>query len=222
MKKRKTAGELSLKALSDRTKYDPLEVAYALTDDVIKQLEICAHRHEAVFDEDEFFLCLFVASDPLIAGLRRHKYAAFLHMPKPRPQQSCYLYNKKTQKIKRLWTLPDAKVMAITSSMAYVAPKWRLTQGWCKAFYHGWKEVDEGGERRYVNTTPTYFFNYIRKQWGINHLSEDEFLDANREELIKAGYQDLKPGLAESFDFAKIAIDQIVDTKTVTIEQDSL
>ena len=211
LKNRETVGKQSLKARSDPTKYDPLEVAYALCDDVIDQLQICAQRHEAIFDEDEFFLCLFVASDPLITGVRRHKYAAFLYMPMPRPQQSCYLYNKRTQKIKRLWTLPDAKVMATISGMSYVVPKWRPTQEWCRAFYHGWKEEISDGEKKYVNTTPTFFFEFIRKQYGIMHFSEREYLDANREELIKAGGKETDPLIAETFDFSKINAGQIND-----------
>lgn len=212
---RKTAGELSLKALSDSTIYDPLEVAYALADDVINQLEICGHRHAHIFNEDEYFLGLFIASDPLIQTVRRHKYAAFLHMPMPRPEQSCYLYNKKTQKIKRLWTLPSALVMAKLSEMAYVAPQWRMTKLWCDAFFSGFvQSKNDMGQPIFVNKNPSIFYNLIRKQNNLTHLSEREFLDANREELIQAGCKDVESVPADTFDFSKVSINKIVDTKT--------
>jgi hypothetical protein len=200
MAKRKTAGELSLKAASDSTKYDLLEVGYALTDDVISQLRICAERHEQLFDEVEYFIILIVAGDPLIKGIRRHKYAALFHMPKPRPQQACFLYNKSTKNLRRLWSLPDAKVMAVISEMKYVDRRWRNTKQWCDAFYRG------------------DFFNFIRKQHKIKHLSESEYLDANREKLIQSGCQEVKTPFADPFDFSKISIEKIVDMKTAVGE----
>lgn len=220
---RKTAGELSLKALSDSTIYDPLEIGYALTNDVITQLEICGNRHEHIFDEEEYFLCLFIASDPLIQGVRRHKYAAFVHMPMPRPEQSCYLYNKKTQKIKRLWTLPSALVMAQMSEMAYVAPKWRMTKLWCDAFFSGFVQSKNAqGETIFVNKNPSVFYKLIRKQNDIKHLSEREFLDANREKLVQSGCKEIESVPTDSFDFSKISIDKIIDTKTAISDQSVL
>ena len=200
MRKRKTAGELSLKARSDSSVYDPLEVGYALTDDVMPQIIECAKRHHNIFDEPEYFVCLFIASDPLIKGVRRHKYAAFLYLPSPRPEQMCFLYNKITGKLKRLWTLPNAAQMAMISETPYVEKRWRKTKAWVDAFY-----------RR-------EFWEFIRKENGFNHLSEIEYLKANREKLIQAGAKECPPGLSEPFDFSKITINHIEDTKTARIE----
>lgn len=196
MDKRKTAGQLSLKASSDNSIYDPLEVGYALCDDVINQLHRCALRHTSVFDEDEYFLCLIVAGDPLIHNVKRHKYAAFIHLPSPRPEQSTYLYNKKTQKIKRLWSLPNAKMMAIISEMPQVDKQWQMTKKWCDSFF---------------NKT---FWEDIRSQYGIKHLSEYEYLNAHREELVKAGCKESETLIPQPFDFSKVSVDKIVDTKT--------
>ncbi len=194
MKKEKTAGELSLKAASDATKYDPLEVAHALTDDVYEQLCICADRHDKIFDEDEFCLVLVVAGDPLLYNARRHKYYAYLFLPEPRPQQSVFLYNKITKKFKRLWSLPDAKVMAIISEMGYVAPEWRMTKGWCDSFF---------------NKT---FFEDIRHQYGITMPSEKEFLEAHHEKVVKPTLDNGRASLTDSFDFSKIKTDQVIDS----------
>ena len=201
MVKRKRAGELSVKASSDRTKYDLLEVGHALTDKIPQGLQECAQIHDKIFDEDEYFLILVIASDPLIHNLRRHKYTAFPYMPQPRPQQAVYLWNKPLQKIKFLWCMPDAKVMATISEMTYVAPQWQRTKGWCDAFFQG------------------KFFQHIRSQHNINHLSESEFLELNREELIQAGCQESEFRVTEAFDFSKIAIDHIVDTKTAISDE---
>jgi len=195
MVRRKTAGEQSLKALSDNSHYDPLEVGEALCKDVIAQAFICARTHEKIFDEPEFFVCLFIAGDPLLHNLKRHKYAAFLYLPSPRPEQVCFLYNKTTQKLKRLWSLPNAKVMACISEAGYVNSKWRNTKVWCDAFYAG------------------QFWETIRSQNNFNHLSEIEYIRLHREELIKSGAKDVDPSLTDAFDFDKIAIKQIVDTQ---------
>lgn len=200
MSKRKTAGELSLKAASDTTKYDPLEIGYGLTDDVVKQLYICAKNHEKIFDEEEFFICLFIATDPLIKGVRRHKYAAFIHMPSPRPNQSCYIYNRSNQQIKRLWSLPNPLIMATISEMKKVSSHWQMTKFWCDAFFS------------------KNFWEAIRNQHKISHLSEHEYLNANREELINAGCKDVKSVPADPFDFSKVTINKIIDTNTAIIE----
>lgn len=218
--KRQTAGELSLKAATDKTKYDPLEVGHALTDDVVEQLRICAERHEKIFDEIEYCLILVIAGDPLIKGVRRHKYTAFPYLPKPRPQQSVYLYNKITKSMKRLWSMPDAKVMATISEMPTVAEKWKNTRAWSKAFFHGWQYISENDT--WINKTPTYFFDFIRHQHDIKMPSEKEYLDANREKLIQAGCQELLSRPSDPFDFSKIAINKIVDTADPIINQDSL
>lgn len=192
--RRKTVGAQAVKARSDTTKYDPLEVAHALTNDIITQLEICGERHAPIFDEEEYCLVLIVASDPLIAGVRRHKYAALLYLPKPRPQQSVFLYNKKTRVIKRLWSMPDAKVMATISEMSYVDPKWQKTKAWCDAFFRG------------------DFHPFIRHQYGISMLSEKEYLELNREKLIQSGGQPVDPGFTEAFDFSKITTNQVIES----------
>ena len=184
---------MSLKAASDNTVYDPLEVAHALTDDICEQLRICAHTHSKIFDEDEFFLILVIASDPLIQGIRRHKYTAFPYMPQPRPQQTVFLFNKQTGSCKRLWSLPNAKTMAIISEMSYVAPEWTNTKYWCDAFF------DHS------------FFNAIRKQYGIDNLSEREYLNAHRSELIQAGCNEIEGDSTDSFDFSKVAIQKVID-----------
>lgn len=196
MPKRKTAGALALKATSDNTVYDPLEIGHALTDDVMEQLMICAERHRFIFDEPEYFVCLFIASDPLIKGIRRHKYAAFLYMPSPRPEQMVCLYNKITNKLIRLWTMPNALQMAFISESPFVEKRWQKTKGWVDAFYR--KE----------------FWEFIRKENKITHLSEYEYLRANREKLIQSGAKENPPCGTDAFDFTKIKIDHIVDTKT--------
>jgi hypothetical protein len=196
MNKRKTAGELSLKATSDNKVYDPLEIGYALTEDVYHQLMICAEKHKTIFDETEYFVCLFVASDPLIKGIRRHKYAAFLYLPSPRPEQMCCLYNKVTNKLTRLWTLPSAAQMAHISETPIVSKRWQKTKGWVNAFYG------------------LYFWEHIRKEYNIQHLSEYEYLKANRQKLINAGCKECPTPVSEPFDFSKVTIDHIENTKT--------
>ncbi len=187
------ASDLSRKAFRDTTKYDPLEVAYALTDDVLKQLLICAESHCEKFDQPSFCLGLYIAGDPLLKNLRRHKYCAFPWLPEPRPQQSVYLFTKATQKIKRLWSLPNAACMAVISEMGYVAPQWQETKAWCDAFF---------------NHT---FFETIRGRNDLSMLSQNEWLDAHKSEVGDLRCDEVKGNVADTFDFSKIFVKQVID-----------
>ncbi len=202
LKKRETAGALALKAASDSTKYDVLEIAHALTDDLARELMVCAHRHREIFDEDEYCVGYVIASDPLIKGVMRRKFFAYLYLPSPRPDQCIFLYSKKQDRfIKRLWTLPNYITMAELSESISVEPKYKEMKGWCDAFYS------------------FKFWEYIRKQHGIKMLSESEYLDANREKLIKAGCKEVKASFTEAFDFSKVTTDKIVNSQEPLLKQ---
>ncbi len=201
MAKRKTAGALALQASSDSTKYNSLEVGHALSFDIGDQLRECIENHKNIFDEDEFCVGYVLATDPLIKGVMRRKFFAFLYLPQPRPNQSVWLYNKRLDAItKRLWILPEPFAMAALSEMTSVAPQWRTMKAWSDAFFNG------------------TFFESIRKEHRISMLSEREYLDANREKLIKSGCKEVDTIPAEPFDFSKITVNKIVDTKTAIAE----
>ncbi len=210
--KRKTAGQLAIKAASDPTKYDSLEVGHALCADVLSQLQICIEKHKPIINEDEFCVVMILADDPLIKGVLRRKFYAWPYLPKPRPRQSVFLYRKGNNSIIRLWVLPDALSMATSAEMVTVSPQWQTMKDWSRAFFHGWKYFKD--QDRWINTTPSHFFDVIRKQHDINMLSEHEYLNVNREKLIQAGCQEMDTPFTEAFDFSKISIEKIIDTKT--------
>lgn len=202
MAKRETVGALAVKAANDSTRYNVTDIAHALTDDIAKELMICAHRHRDIFDEEEYCVGYVIASDPLIKGVMRRKFFAYLYLPSPRPDQTVFLYSKRWDRFtKRLWTLPNYITMAELSEAPSVDAKYKDMKGWCDAFYS------------------FKFWQYIRKQHGIKMLSESEYLNANREKLIQAGCQEVKSPLADSFDFTKIKIDKIVDTKMASLNE---
>ncbi len=191
---RKTAGMLSLQAASDNHVYDPLELGYALTDDIAEQLRLCAQTHDSKTSETEYVIGWVLASDPLIKGIMRRKFHAHLYLPSPRPNQAMFLYNRELQKFtKRLWVLPNAQTMAILSEMPIVDKKYATMKAWSDAFFQG------------------RFWQFIREQHGITMLSEIEYLQANREKLIQAGCKEIPPGFTESFDFSKIGTYKVVD-----------
>lgn len=201
---RKTAGELSLKAAADTTNYDGREVAEAQMWDVYAQIMECAKKHEHIFQEDEYCICMVRASDPLILGLVRQKYYAYLYLPSPRPEQAVFLYNKANQSFRFLWSLPPAKVMAAISETSYVSSKWERTKIWCDAFYK-------------LN-----FWNVIREMHGINHLSETEYLARHRKELIKARGDQPNPVSPEPFDFSKIMMEKVIAPNKVVLDKNIL
>lgn len=195
-----TAGELSKKAYSDSTKYDALEVGHGMTDDIEKHLRECIEKHRNIFDEKEFCIVMIIAKDPLISNLIRRKFYAWPYLPKPRPNQAVFLYNKGLDRItKRLWVLPSDMVMAELASMPLVDKRYKTMQAWSVAFFKG------------------TFWEYIRYEHDINMPSEQEYFLANREELVKAGCKVPNANFTESFDFSKIAIEKVVDTEKAVV-----
>lgn len=191
----KTAGELAVKALSDNTKYDALEVGHSMADDIPAQLQLAAENYRNMIDEPEYCVVMLIAKDPLIKNLIRRKFYCWPYLPKPRPNQAVFLYNKGLDRItKRLWVLPSDMVMAeLAGSEIVVAKRYETMQAWSVAFFKG------------------TFWEYIRHESGITMLSEHEYFLAHREELIKAGCKIPDPLSTEPFDFSKIQIKKIVD-----------
>jgi hypothetical protein len=204
MKKGPTAGELALRASQDTTNYDPRDVGYVLCDDVAPELRKCIEAHRHIFDENEFCLVILLADDCLIKGVLRRKFFAWPYLPKPRPAQSVFYYRKDSDTYFRLWTLPKAEKMAEIASGLILCEGDRIRYPWCKAFYDG------------------TFHDVIRGQYHLHLPSESEYLDANREKLVKACSE---YGLAlgtESLDTADIALKKIVDSGKAFTSEDGL
>lgn len=202
-KLRKTAGALQLQAASDPTRYNAMEVAQAMCDDIVEQLRECAHKHYDFFDIPSFCIVMLLASDPLIKGLMRRKFYAWGFLPQPRPQQSVFLFTKATSKkedtLIRLWTLPDAMKMA-TISETMIAPKnSRDVKYWCDLFYEGVDLKD-----------PSVFWNGIRKQHKIEMLAEAEYLDRKGRKVTHSLSDEVCPLGTDSFDFFKGMPKQII------------
>lgn len=208
---RKTAGELSRKALADRTKYNALEVGHALANDVAAELRKCIENHKSIIDENEFCIVMLISKDPLISNLQRRKFYAWPYLPKPRPNQSVFLYNKGMDRVThRLWILPSDMVMAELHSLPIVDKRYQSMKAWSDAFYKGWKYDKK--TKQFYNSDPFYFWKFIRADQKIDMPSEHEYFLQHREELIQAGCQVPDADSSEPFDFSKIHIEKIVDT----------
>lgn len=202
---RKTAGELSQKALLDTTDYNVMEVAHAICENIGEEVWKCINIHKPIFDEDEFTIVRQIADDKIIKPLRDFKYYAYLYLPSPRPNQTVWLYNKRLDKITTLWVLPTAMCMARLASDVSVVPKnYERMQAWSIAFYKG------------------TFWEYIRHEHGIKMLSEHEYISENREELIKAGCKMPEAHFTEPFDFSKVTIKKVVDPDKTLLNQNIL
>lgn len=226
MTQRISAGELSKKAYADTTKYDSLEVGHAMTDDVMTEIRKCIENHDKIFAENEYCIVRIISSDPLISNLERFKYYGWLYLPKPRPNQAVFLYNKAKNSIRRLWVLPCDAVMAeLAWGNMVVTKRYTTMQTWSKWFFHGWRfyqdpiqdPTSQEIKGKWVNTTPTYFYEKIREQHGIDMPSEHEFFLAHRQELIEAGCQLPNSDSTEAFDFSKISIKKVIDTQEASI-----
>lgn len=199
---KKTAGELQYKASKDETRYDMLEVGHAMSEDVIDQIRICINNNYESMDTEEFCVVLLLVDDPLIKGLLRRKFYAWPFLPKPRPRQSVFLFSKKNDSLKRLWTLPDALTMATTSSMQYVAKEYQNMKNWADAFYEG-----------FYKQNPSIFWDLIRKQSKTTLLSEHEFLQRNRGEVSEPEGDEISALFPETFDFSKVKAFKIREPK---------
>lgn len=205
MTERKTAGELARKASQDTTDYNVMEVAHAMCEDIEEELWKSIAIYKDMIDEPEFCVVRVIASDPLIKGVKRFKYYCWPYLPSPRPDQTVFLYNKELDSItKRLWSLPNAARMAqLASTSVFVPKEYQTMQAWSVAFFKG------------------TFWEFVRHDQNINMPSEHEFFLSNREKLIQAGCQIPKPGISDAFDFSKVAVEKIVDTKTSMGNQDT-
>lgn len=200
------ASELAQKALQDNTNYNILELGHAKTDDVMTEIRKCIDKHNPLFDEDEYCIVRQLASDPLLPTLRRCKYYGYLYLPKPRPEQTVFLYNKKLDKIRRLWSLPNGTRMTELATTTNAVPEeYKTMQAWSIAFFDG------------VQNKDNRFWEFIRYQHGINMPSEHEYFLAHREELIKAGCKIPDSNATDPFDFSKISIEKIVDTEASAV-----
>jgi len=192
---RVTGGELSKKALSDKTKYDAREVGHAMAEDIEKHLYESIETYSPMIDENEFCVVMVIAKDPLIKNLIRRKFYCWPYLPSPRPNQAVFLYNKHYGKIiKRLWVLPSDMVMAELASMPWVDLRYTSMQVWSKAFFNG------------------NFWEIIRQENHIDMPSEREYFLSHTQELIQAGCKVPHSNRTEPFDFSKISIEKIVDT----------
>lgn len=195
---RLTAGELSRKAMADTTKYQALEVGHAMAEDIEQHLYESARKHASIIDEEEYCVVMVIAEDPLIHNMKRRKFYCWPYLPKPRPNQAVFLYNKILDKLtKRLWVLPSAMVMAeLAGTSVIVDKRYQTMQAWSVAFFKG------------------TFWEYVRFNSGTLMPSEHEFFLEHREELIQAGCQIADSSVVEAFDFDKISIKNITDTQT--------
>jgi hypothetical protein len=198
-----TAGELAQKALNDNTKYNALEVGHFMAEDIEKHLYESIQKHKNIIDENEFCVVMVIANDNLIKNCIRRKFYCWPYLPKPRPNQSVFLYNKGLDRItKRLWILPSAMVMAeLAGTDVIVHSRYKTMQAWSVAFFKN------------------EFWEYVRYDQQIDMLSEHEYFLKHREELIKAGCKIPDSSYSESFDFSKITVDKIVDTNTALIDK---
>jgi hypothetical protein len=208
-KTRITAGELSKKALADRTKYDALEVGHAMVDDIDSHISECIQKHLNYVDEegnhpfrmlDQFAVVMVIAKDNLIKNVIRRKFYCCPFLPSPRPNQAVFLYTKSAGRIvRRLWVLPSDMVMAELASLAIVDKRYKTMQAWSIAFFDG------------------KFWEYIRYESGITMVSQQEYISQHREELIQAGCKLVNPNYTQPFDFDKIQIEKVVDTQEALV-----
>lgn len=188
-----TAGQLSAKAARDSQTYCGFEVADQMVKDVESQVFECARRHKDTFDTEEFCVVMLLASDCVLKNMIRRKFYAWPFLPKPRPSQTVWLYNKRTDTIRGLWCLPSADAMATLSLMISVDPAYQNMRRWSSWFY------------------TTKFWNNIRHEAGIKMLSEEEHLQIASKKALKGTPDQFTPIPSNPVDAAKFHAKEISD-----------
>ena len=199
------ASELAYKAAQDSTVYKAREVAEAWSEGLITQLLESAQLYEDKIDQNEFCIVYVIAGDPLLPTLRRRKFYCWPYLPSPRPDQGVFLYNKSLQRItKRLWILPNAMSMAELAQPGLVADKnYKSMQRWSKSFFKG------------------TFWQDIRREHDIKMLSQEEFDELNKAELVKRGLENPDADTPQPFDFSKITAGQVESTADTLAPQNA-
>lgn len=206
-RKNKMAGELYREATADSTRYDPLEVGYALSESVLAEVWKCIDAHENVLDTPEFCVVLLMADDNILRNAKRVKYYAWPFLPEPRPRQTVFHYRRSTGDICRLWSIPTAAVMATMSSMPMVAKRWQETKWWCDIFFQWAGDV-------YRKSDIFSFYRHIRSKEGITLLSEKEHVASLRGAADKrsdASQDQIEALFPEAFDAFEAFKTKVID-----------
>ena len=198
---KETLGEKYNRVKLDNTKYDPVDMAFAMVDKVPQELVTCADRHKNIFGEEDYFVGYVISDDPFLKGIRRKKYHAMLFMPTPVPEQAFWLYNKVLDTWHFMWCLPKPWAMANYASLTHVDKKKRRMKAWCDAYFNG------------------TFWETIREMHGIEHLSQEEYRLKHRNEIPDFVVDNRNACLSEPFDFSKVSFGDVYDTqKIVSLE----
>lgn len=164
---KKTTAQINNENLKDTTNYDAMEIAEQGVNTLEKQLQIAIDRGRQQFSENVFSVIMLFKQDPRQTTVLKRVFTASPFMPKPRPDQAVWVYNRITDKLTFMWSLPNAHITSCLSVMLAPPKYWQRTATWCRAFFEG-RLVD-----------------LIRKETGITLETEREFLRSHREELAK-------------------------------------
>lgn len=199
----KSAGELALKALSDTTKYDALEVGHGLCDTIEAEFRKSIEIYRDRIDQPQFCVVMLKGEDRLLKNLIRRKFYCWPFLPKPRPNQAVFLYDKaKDAIIKRLWVLPCAAVMAeLSISDLVVHPRYKTMQTWSRAFFNG------------------NFWELIREQHGIFMLSEHEHIKSQGFKVLQPELNLTLSFVANAANSSEIITKQLVNPRNPIIQQ---
>lgn len=187
-----TAGVLANRALANDDE-DAWDMARTWTKDILSEVWKCVDHAKKNCPDPEFCVVMLYARDCVIKNAIRRKFYAWPWMPQPRPSQSVWLYRKSSDDIQGLWCLPEAYSMARLSEDISIPKEYHNMSAWCRSFFSGTFSQD------------------IRKQAGIDLLTEEEYTRKFHPELLKTGKTSVNDSLfsgADPFDFSKPFVKQ--------------
>ena len=206
-----TAGSLANKAARDTTVHCAYELGEEWCKDLDEQVNDTIKRHAEVFSElDQYCIVMQYASDVLISNCKRRKFFAFPFLPKTRPSQTVWLFDKPSDKYIRLWSLPPADTLATLSIINGVASEYQRMQLWCKWFYR--PDFHDKIREQYAQQNPG--------QPAIKLMTEREHLKIVAEKRPESRGEDMSPIISNPFDAARVNPEQAIDPLVALLPKD--
>jgi hypothetical protein len=196
----KTTAQIYNELQDDPTKYNSMEIAEAASESIEAQVRKSIQKGLKKFSDDLFSIVMMSKKDRNLPFMVKRLFTETPFLPKPAPDQAVWVYNRKTDKLTFMWSLPNPHLCALLSVSNNVDKKWENTALWCRLFFEG------------------KLHHYIRAKNNIKIETEKEFKYLHREELLKMFNDHRESLITDALNQSEVGVDGIPDSKDIVVE----